>query len=145
METPLGEELGRRIREGRDRRGWSLADVAARAGLSRAYINVLERGRGRRPGADALRRLEDVLGPLREPPTFSQEVPPGLQQLAEERNLPTAEVVTLASLRVGGRQPVSQERWRFIYDALVTSESLDASAAQGDRRTAGSRGDRRGG
>ena len=145
MQTTTGAEFGPRIREVRDRRGWSLADVAARTGLSRAYVNALERGRGRRPGADALRRLEDVLGPLRDPPTFAQEVPPGLRHLAEERNLPTAEVTTLASLRVGGRQPVTQERWRFIYDALVASESMDAVVAQRDWRSPDEGGDGRGG
>lgn len=144
MQT-TGADLGPRIREARDRRGWSLADVAGRTGLSRAYVNALERGKGRRPGADALRRLEDVLGPLREPPTFAQEVPPGLRRLAEERNLPTAEVTTLASLRVGGRQPVTQERWRFIYDALVASESMDAMVDDSDQRSSDGGGDEQGG
>lgn len=145
MQTTTGAELGPRIREARDRRGWSLADVAGRTGLSRAYVNALERGKGRRPGADALRRLEDVLGPLRAPPTFAQEVPPGLRRLAEERRLPTAEVTTLASLRVGGRQPVTQERWRFIYDALVASESMDAMVEDSDQRSVDQGGDERGG
>ena len=59
-----GAELATKILAARTKHGWSLAEVARRTGLSRAYINALEHGRSRRPGADALRRLEDVLGPL---------------------------------------------------------------------------------
>jgi transcriptional regulator with XRE-family HTH domain len=120
--------LGRRIHEIRTKRGWSLAEVSRRTGLSRAYINALERGQSRRPGADAIRRLEDVLGPLVAPPVV-EGVPDGLAHLARERNLPSSEVRALASLRIGGRQPVSQERWRFIYDALMASEAMDPGSS----------------
>lgn len=123
------EELGRRIRDARTERGWSLAEVSRRTGLSRAYINALERGKGRRPGADTIRRLEDVLGRVStaEPASLG-ELPVGLQQLAVERNLPASEIQVLAGLQVRGRQPESLERWRFIYDALVASESIDGAA-----------------
>lgn len=124
-----GAELASRIRDARSRHGWSLAEVARRTGLSRAYINALEHGRSRRPGADALRRLEDVLGPLLTPPTFDH-LPSGLERLARDRNLPASEVRVLASLRIAGRQPVSPERWRFIYDALIASETMDATGGQ---------------
>lgn len=122
------EELGTRIREARAERGWSLAEVARRTGLSRAYINALERGKGRRPGAETIRSLEDVLGRLTTAkPGELSDLPAGLQELAAERNLPASEVRVLASLQIRGRQPESLERWRFIYDALVASESIDGS------------------
>jgi transcriptional regulator with XRE-family HTH domain len=129
------KELGRRILEARAERGWSLADVSSRSGLSRAYINSLERGLSIRPGADAIRRLEDVLGPLQEPPDYTAaELPDGLQRLAEDRRLPSSEVRVLAGLRVRGRQPESAARWRFIYDALVASEAMDTDTQrEGDR------------
>jgi len=120
-------DLGRRLRQVRERLGWSLAEVSKRTGLSRAYINALELGRGKRPGAEAVRRLEDVLGPLR-PAVQPQDLPPGLGQLVLERNLPEAEARLLAGLRVRGKQPESLERWRFIYDALVSSETIDQDA-----------------
>jgi transcriptional regulator with XRE-family HTH domain len=121
--------FGRRIKDARTRLGWSLAEVARRSGLSRGYINALELGRSKRPGADALRRLEDVLGPLRALPEPDMDtVPSGLSALARERQLPASEVRTLASLQIRGRQPQSKERWRFIYDALLASETIDQAA-----------------
>ena len=126
-----GAEIAIRIRDARSKHGWSLAEVARRTGLSRAYINALEHGRSRRPGADALRRLEDVLGPLVAPPVLDH-IPRGLERLARDRNLPASEIRVLASLRIAGRQPVSPERWRFIYDALVASEAMDAADAKSE-------------
>jgi transcriptional regulator with XRE-family HTH domain len=121
----MASDLGRSIAEARSRRSWSLADVSSRTGLSRAYINALEHGRSRRPGADALRRLEDVLGPLSPGGQLPTDVPAGLRRLAEERRIPTSEIQMLAGIKVAGRRPVSAERWRFIYDAILASESLD--------------------
>jgi transcriptional regulator with XRE-family HTH domain len=121
--------FGRRIKDARTRLGWSLAEVARRSGLSRGYINALELGRSKRPGADALRRLEDALGPLRPVPEPGiGTVPAGLSALARERQLPESEVRVLASLQIRGRQPQSKERWRFIYDALLASEAIDQAA-----------------
>lgn len=119
-----------RLREAREKLGWSLSEAAGRTGLSRAYINTLERGRGKRPGADAVRRLEDVFGPLLTPDDRDfAGAPPGLRELARERHLPEAEVRVLAGLRIRGRQPMSKERWRFIYDALLASEQMDGGDA----------------
>jgi transcriptional regulator with XRE-family HTH domain len=128
MQTP-GVEIASRILAARAKHGWSLAEVARRTGLSRAYINALEHGKSRRPGADAIRRLEDVLGPLVSPPVLDH-LPGGLERLARDRNLPASEIRALASLRIAGRQPVSSERWRFIYDALIASEAMDSAAAK---------------
>lgn len=133
METPRGEALAEKVREARARNGWSLGDVAQRSGLSRAYVHALERGRAKRPGAEALRRLEDVLGPLgtgredRDP-----SVPAALARVADERNIPPSEVTILAGLRVRGRQPTTEHRWRFIYDAIVASEQLDLDSEDAD-------------
>lgn len=125
--TTAAESLGSRIQAVRSERGWSLAEVARRTGLSRAYINAIENGRSTRPGAEAIRRLEEALGPLivdhRE---RSIEIPAGLRALAKSRSLSAGEVQILAGLRVRGDQPQTEARWAFIYDALVASESMDS-------------------
>jgi transcriptional regulator with XRE-family HTH domain len=131
--TDGSDDLAARLKDARARVGWSLSETADRTGLSRAYISALERGRGKRPGADAIRRLEDVFGPLR---SIDQRpvgtAPPGLQALARERRIPPSEVRMLARLRIRGQQPVTKERWRFIYDALLASEQMDTQTKAGD-------------
>ena len=130
----MNPTLGERVLRARTERGWSLADVASRTGLSRAYINAIERGRSKRPGADALRRLEAGLGTLTGAPVDVENLPPGLAAIADERRIPPEELLVLAGLRIQGRQPQSRERWRFIYDALVASEGLDQRAEQEEGR-----------
>ncbi|MDQ3914260.1 MAG: helix-turn-helix transcriptional regulator [Actinomycetota bacterium] len=117
--------LGARIAERRKDLGWSLAEVARRTGLSRAYIHALEKGRGKRPGADVVRKLEEVLGPLTDSRKVRPPTPPSLEALAKERSIPDSEIAVLAALRVRGEPPRTLERWRFIYDALLASESMD--------------------
>ena len=61
-------------------------------------------------------------------------MPAGLRTLASERRLPTSQVRVLAELRVRGLQPESAARWRFIYDALVASEAMEALTSNEDER-----------
>ena len=53
--------LAMRIRLEREQRGWSLADLAQRSGVSRAMINKVERGESS-PTAALLGRLSGALG-----------------------------------------------------------------------------------
>ena len=50
-----------RLRSLREARGWPVAELAARAGLSRQAVWRLESSR-RRPGLDAIERLAEALG-----------------------------------------------------------------------------------
>src|ERR1041384_8313720 len=52
----LDARLGTRIKIERERRGWSLTDLSARSGVSRAMINKVERGEAS-PTASLLGRL----------------------------------------------------------------------------------------
>jgi transcriptional regulator with XRE-family HTH domain len=119
------EAWGGRLRRRRTELGWSLADVAERTQLSRAYISAIERGRSKRPGSDVVRRLEAVLG-LEVPAESRPDTPPTLASVAEEHGLTPAEVASLAALRIRGRQPQTRQRWDFIYKALLASETLDS-------------------
>ena len=57
----IDARLGARIRIERDSRGWSLTDLAQRAGVSRAMINKVERGEAS-PTASLLGRLAGAFG-----------------------------------------------------------------------------------
>jgi len=57
----LDARLGTRIKIERERRGWSLTDLSARSGVSRAMINKVERGEAS-PTASLLGRLSGAFG-----------------------------------------------------------------------------------
>jgi transcriptional regulator with XRE-family HTH domain len=57
----LDSRLGARIKVERERRGWSLTDLAERSGVSRAMINKVERGEAS-PTASLLGRLSAAFG-----------------------------------------------------------------------------------
>lgn len=126
---------GELLRERRSALGWSLADLADRTGLSRAYISALERGRSKRPGANTMRRLEEAVGQLFDIGSGQPEAPPGLSEFARERGLSNSDVEALSSLRVRGRAPQTKERWEFIYQALLASESFDDEGAYTARKS----------
>lgn len=57
----LDARIGARIRAERESRGWSLTDLAARAGVSRAMIHKVERGESS-PTAGLLGKLSGAFG-----------------------------------------------------------------------------------
>lgn len=126
-------EIGRRIREYREDRGWSLSHFADEAKVSKGYLWSLENDTTpTRPSADTLYRIAETLGVamsdllgrklLVEPTT---EVPRSLQEFAADRQLPQADVRMLASIRFRGDQPKSKGRWEYIYNAIRTSQVMD--------------------
>lgn len=58
---PLGDLLAARIRRERDARGWSIAELAAASGVSRAMISRIERAEAS-PTATLLGRLSGAFG-----------------------------------------------------------------------------------
>jgi transcriptional regulator with XRE-family HTH domain len=61
IDDGLDSRLGARIRLERERRGWSLTELAQRSGVSRAMINKVERGDAS-PTASLLGRLSGAFG-----------------------------------------------------------------------------------
>jgi transcriptional regulator with XRE-family HTH domain len=57
----MGSEIGTKVREARERRGLSMAEVARASGLSPGAVSRIEHGE-RSPGAATLARLARVLG-----------------------------------------------------------------------------------
>ena len=54
--------VGRRLREERQAKAWTQAEVALRAGLSQAYVSQIENGERKNPGILQISALEDALG-----------------------------------------------------------------------------------
>lgn len=112
----------------------SAAKLAEAAKISRSYLSELENGTGnhKRPSADVMYRIGKALGVsmtellgrrliLDPTPT----VPSGLKRFAEEEKLSQADLEMLASIKFRGEPPKSSDRWRFIYNAIKTSEGMD--------------------
>jgi transcriptional regulator with XRE-family HTH domain len=129
--TEEDEAVGARIRRFRDELGMSLGDLAERADVSKGYLSVLENeppDGTRRPSGKTLHRIAQALGVtigdlLGEPlnATAALELPPGLQQFAEDHGLPESDVQMLAWIEFRGRQPRTAEAWQFIYQAIRMS------------------------
>lgn len=126
--------VGERIRRERERAGLSLAGLSELSGLSKAYLVKLESPAGN-PSLDVLRRIADALdltiADLVDGPVFrfneqDAEIPTSLRAFADEAGLMPSETRTLASIRWRrGQEPRSRERWRYIYDSLRLSQSMD--------------------
>src|SRR5690242_13028803 len=60
-EASLDDKLAARLREEREARGWSVADLATRSGVSRAMISKIEHGEAN-PTASLLGKLSAAFG-----------------------------------------------------------------------------------
>lgn len=130
--------MGERIRRFRKDKQMSLSQLAERATVSKGYLSALENADAgtqdaRRPSAKTLYSIAQALGVtmsdllgrklLLEIP--DGPVPEGLRQLVDEDKLPASDLQMLSSIRFRGEPPKTIERWRYIYNAIRTSEGID--------------------
>lgn len=126
--------IGRRIREFRAEKGITAAQLAKEADVSRSYLSELENGAGnhQRPSARVLYALGKALGvsmsellgrPLILEPTRRPSA--SLRAFAELDGLSPSDVEMLASIQFRGDAPQTPDRWRFIYQAIRNSSSMD--------------------
>jgi len=124
------EKLGHKIRFLRQGRGWTLADLAAKTGLSKAYISDLENGSSGKPNIQYIFALAQALGTTLDellhdttakPLTRhkkSSDLPSGLAELQQELNLSDEDVERLATVNFRGHRPRDKEGWRFLLETL---------------------------
>lgn len=139
QQTPSSPEIGvgGRIRRYRQERRLSLSQLAEQAEVSKGYLSTLENNddtgtQSRRPSAETLYAIAKVLGVTISDllgrkllTTPNNEIPESLRQFAREEDLPEADVVMLAAIKFRGEAPRTVDRWRYIYTAIRTSESID--------------------
>lgn len=128
------QRVGDRIRREREKAQLSLAQLADAAGLSKAYLLKVENG-GTNPSLGVLGQIAGALdvtvadlvgGPAFRFDVDDADVPASLRAFADETDLTSAEVRMLASIRWRrGDEPRTPERWRYIYDSLRLSRSMD--------------------
>lgn len=113
--------LGQRVRRLREQRGYSLSELARRAGISRSYLYQIENDASS-PTHEKLEELaqalevglQDLLG-LAAP---SSSVPAGLREFAEEYKLSEAEIAMLAKIEYRGQRPKTARQWRLLYEVI---------------------------
>jgi len=129
------DTVAERVKQRRMEKGITAADLARRAGISKAYLSEIENGKVPRPSADVLYRLATELGttvadllgkPVQAP--AARSIPDALRQFAEAEELPEEDVKMLAQIRFRGEQPKTPDDWRFLYDAIKRSVRKDVSA-----------------
>lgn len=132
------KKLGSKVRFLRQGKGWSLADLAEKSGVSKAYISDLENGLAGKPNIQYIfsiaTELDVTLDELLRDTTVKEararkrrspdELPPGLAELqqelalAPETALSDDEVDRLAQVNFRGSRPRDKEGWRFVLQAI---------------------------
>ena len=126
------KKLGAAIRFYRQGKGWSLADLAEKSGVPKAYISDLENGAAGKPniqyGYNIAVALDVTLDDLLREATakeqrakrlrLPEELPPGLAELQRELPLSEDEVEMLAQVNFRGNRPKDKEGWRFVFQAI---------------------------
>ncbi len=123
------EALGARLRQLRKANGWTLADVAARTGLSVSFLSDIERGRTS-PSLDTLEKLAGVYGlPMsqvlrveEEPSKDAEPDPKGWRKFRElhpEIEPEMADLLRQVERRTD-RRAETVEDWTRMYYSLLT-------------------------
>lgn len=127
--------VGDRIRELRERRGFTLDELAARGGVSKSFLSEVENAK-RNLSAEYLLRIATALGAsmdyllrgeTHEPPERQQVViPPELALVAAELDLSYRQTVRLLDAHNSvvarraeiAKQTLSPEDWRQLHETL---------------------------
>jgi transcriptional regulator with XRE-family HTH domain len=132
MEIDL-KMLGQNIRYLRQGKNLSLADLAAKSGVSKTYISDLENGLGGRPNVQYLYKiaiaLETTIDALINlslkpaqrkaiPVAHDEPLPPGLEEFAKQERLEPQQIEMLARLNFRGNRPKDADAWKLIYDTI---------------------------
>lgn len=121
------DSLGSRLRDARTAQSLSLTEVAARAGISKAYLSQLEHGASTTPSHEVLRRLATALGASIADLTGTSEtwqpgeankLPASLRAFARSAKIPEADVEMLAGIHYRGKQPGEPDDWAHIYETI---------------------------
>lgn len=118
-EQMSSRSLGSRVRELRQKRSWSLTDLANHAHLSRSYLFQIEQGNSS-PTQTKIQALADALG-VRASELLGEEpenVPATLREFAEKEGLGATEVEMLAHIEYRGKKPETLEEWKAIYSVI---------------------------
>ncbi len=119
--------VGDRIRQRREEKGITAAELARRADIAKSYLSEIESSNASRPSGAVLYRLAEALGTTiadlleKEVQPVTREVPESLKRFAEEDGLIPEDVEMLSRIRFRGAQPSNSEDWRYLYESIKRS------------------------
>jgi transcriptional regulator with XRE-family HTH domain len=127
-------EIGDNIRKYRELRSLTLPDLATQAGVSKAFLWEIEAGNSKRPGAETLYKIAEVLGvtiahlngnaPQPDGAAWIEpEINDGLRAFINERKrqgqaLEPEEVESLSFVQLKGGRPETKQQWAVVYGVL---------------------------
>ncbi|MCB0165002.1 MAG: helix-turn-helix transcriptional regulator [Anaerolineae bacterium] len=120
--TPY-KPIGPRVRELRQKKGWSLTKLANEAGISRSYLAQIEYGEST-PTQEKIQQLANALGVLQSDLLGENsqeiEIPESLRAFATEMGLESAskEIQMLSQIEYRGKRPSTIEEWKVIYSVI---------------------------
>ena len=117
------EGLGRRISQRRKEIGASQGGVAEKAGISRNYISLIERGEARNVSMKVVGQLAialdttpgDLMG---QPNDYDLLIPSALREFGLEAGLSFETIDRLARIPRRGHGPESAEQWEELYNSI---------------------------
>jgi transcriptional regulator with XRE-family HTH domain len=108
-------DFGDQVRKRRKADGFSQEKLAEQAGISRTYLSEIERGEVENISFRVVEKLKEVLGIGDDAP---EDLPPGLEEFAEEEDLAPQDQQALASLELRGERPETKQEWRVLYNLI---------------------------
>lgn len=111
--------FGQRVRDRREREGWSQEKLAKEVSISRNYLSQIERGVAKNLSWQVVNRLATVLGLEATGEQWNlNNLPPGLADFARKAALPQGDIEMLARIQYRGRQPSTSAEWEMLYKAI---------------------------
>lgn len=135
---------GKKLKQCRDRRSWSLTDLAQHSGVNKGYLSNLENGKQSNPGLDIVEKLAEVFRvPLdyfsetKRPGSALADLPAGLRQFIEHRRqqdgaLDRRSLDFLRQIVDRGPTNWSVQEWESIYRSYLDAQP--GKSASGARR-----------
>jgi len=117
------QKLGQVVADRRKELGFSQDDLAQKAGISRAYISLIERAEATNISTKILDNLAITLGVpitklLGQPEHSELLIPPALREFALTEKLNLETVDKLARLPRRGKEPQTAKDWKKLYEAI---------------------------
>ncbi len=117
------EKSGQQVAKRRKELALSQEELAEKAGMSRAYISLIERGEVSNLSTNILDKLAIALGIsfgqlIGQPEQSDLLIPPGLREFALAEGLSVETVDKLARIPRRGNAPRTAKEWKTLYAAI---------------------------